>query len=78
MHPQPRVFAADDFASRATEIPNGVRDRADQSHLLKHILGHAALDELEGILKFAKEHGMFVIGFAPPYAPTIYAEMMAA
>src|SRR5207248_547269 len=40
-------------------------------------LSQTALNELDGILKYAKEHGIFVIGFAPPYAPTIYGEMMA-
>jgi hypothetical protein len=34
-----------------------------------------ALRELESLLQFCEAHGIYVIGFFPPFTPTLYAEM---
>jgi hypothetical protein len=65
------------FASRMEEGFNDLRDNVDSHFIAGADLSQAALDELELILQFARANDMFVIGFAPPYAPTIYGQMMA-
>jgi hypothetical protein len=40
-------------------------------------VSRSALDEMRVILDHSRERGITVVGFMPPFTPTLYAEMMA-
>jgi hypothetical protein len=71
------ILTPPSFESKMAEGFNDLRENVDSHFVTGSELSQESLGELEALLKFAKEHGIFVIGFSPPYAPTIYAEMMA-
>jgi hypothetical protein len=65
------------FGDKMREGFKDLRQNIDSHFVGGDELSRQGLDELELILKFARAHGIFVIGFSPPYAPTIYREMMS-
>ena len=40
-------------------------------------VSESALQQLEQLLRYCDEHGIYVIGFLPSYMPTLYQEMIA-
>jgi hypothetical protein len=49
----------------------------EQMYVRGDHVSEAKLSQLENILQRCQEHGTYVIGFSPPFMPTLYEQMMA-
>lgn len=49
----------------------------DDMYVFGDTVSQKRLDQLNDLLAFAAEHEVFVIGFLPPYMPSLWQEMMA-
>ncbi len=62
---------------RLAEAFDDIAQNLDSHFVAGDEVSQQALDTLDSILQFGKAHGITIIGFAPPYAPSVYQRMMA-